>query len=52
MSTIGEQKKFNPRIGGERSREEYIAIMNALNLAKPERIDEAVPANMACGITS
>lgn len=50
VSTIGEEKEFNPRIGGGRSREEYIAIMNGLKLAKPARIGEAVPGNMACGL--
>lgn len=50
VSTIGEEKEFNPRIGGGRSREEYIAIMNGLKLAKPARIEEAVPGNMACGL--
>ena len=50
VSTIGEEKQFNPRIGGGRSREEYIAIMNGLKLAKPARIEEAVPGNMACGL--
>ena len=50
VSTIGEEKEFNPRIGGGRSREEYIATMNGLKLAKPARIEEAVPGNMACGL--
>jgi len=50
VSTIGEEKEFNPRIGGGRSREAYIAIMNGLKLAKPARIEEAVPGNMACGL--
>ena len=50
VSTIGEEKEFNPRIGGGCSREEYIAIMNGLKLAKPARIEEAVPGNMACGL--
>ncbi|MDB4303435.1 MBL fold metallo-hydrolase [Desulfosarcina sp.] len=50
VSTTGEEKEFNPRIGDGRSREEYIAIMNGLKLAKPARIEESVPANMACGL--
>ena len=50
VSTIGEEKEFNPRIGGGRSREQYIAIMNGLKLAKPARIEESVPGNMACGL--
>ena len=50
VSTIAEEKASNPRIGGGRSRDEYIAIMDELKLAKPARIDEAVPGNMACGL--
>ena len=50
VSTIAEEKKSNPRIGGGRSRDEYISIMNGLKLAKPARIEEAVPGNMACGL--
>jgi glyoxylase-like metal-dependent hydrolase (beta-lactamase superfamily II)/rhodanese-related sulfurtransferase len=49
-STIGEEKTWNPRLGGNRTRDEFIAIMNNLNLDMPKRIHEAVPANMSVGI--
>ena len=49
-STIGEEKRFNPRLGGCRSREEYIHIMRSLDLDKPKMIDLAVPGNRACGL--
>ena len=49
-STIGEEKAHNPRIGAQRSKEEFVAIMNGLQLAQPKRIEEAVPANLACGL--
>jgi len=49
-STIGEEKAWNPRLGGNRSRDEFIAIMNNLNLDMPKRIHEAVPANLSVGI--
>jgi sulfur dioxygenase len=48
-STIGAEKSGNARVAGK-TREEFIAIMNALNLPKPKRIDEAVPANLSSGI--
>ncbi|MCE5359447.1 MBL fold metallo-hydrolase [Candidatus Igneacidithiobacillus taiwanensis] len=48
VSCIGEEKHSNPRLAGK-SREEFIAIMNGLDLPKPKRIDEAVPANRLCG---
>jgi sulfur dioxygenase len=48
-TTVGEEKRFNPRLGGGRSEAEFIAIMNALNLPKPAQMDRAVPANLSCG---
>lgn len=50
-STIGEEKKFNPRLQ-VRSAEEYANIMNQLNLDKPKLIDVAVPANLNCGLNN
>ncbi|XP_015791741.2 persulfide dioxygenase ETHE1, mitochondrial-like [Tetranychus urticae] len=47
MSTIGEEKKFNPRM--VTSKEEFIEIMENLNLDYPKMLDEAVPKNMRCG---
>jgi sulfur dioxygenase len=47
-STIGEEKRYNPRLAN-RNREEFIALMNGLNLPRPKLIDVAVPANRACG---
>lgn len=47
-STIGEERRHNPRVAG-RTKEEFAAIMNALGLPKPKKIDVAVPANRACG---
>jgi glyoxylase-like metal-dependent hydrolase (beta-lactamase superfamily II)/rhodanese-related sulfurtransferase len=49
-STIGEEKTWNPRLGGGRPRQEFIDLMNNLNLDMPKRINEAVPANMSVGI--
>ena len=49
VSSVGEEKQFNARVAGK-SREEFIAIMNNLNLPVPSRIQEAVPANLAGGV--
>lgn len=49
VSTIRQELHKNPRLGGGKSREEFIAIMNGLNLPYPRHIDAAVPANLACG---
>lgn len=48
VSTIGEEKRFNPRLAG-RTEDEYVAIMAALKLPRPAQMDIAVPANLACG---
>jgi glyoxylase-like metal-dependent hydrolase (beta-lactamase superfamily II) len=48
QSTIGEEKRFNPRLAGK-SRDQFIAIMNQLKLPPPKKLDSAVPANRACG---
>lgn len=48
QSTIGEEKRGNTRIAG-RSRAEFIALMGALGLPPPKKIDVAVAANLACG---
>ena len=49
-TTIGEEKRWNPRLSGK-TREEFIAVMNGLALPPPRKIEEAVPANRACGRT-
>jgi glyoxylase-like metal-dependent hydrolase (beta-lactamase superfamily II) len=49
-SSIGREKRFNPRLGNNRSEEEFVAIMNALILDPPARIDIAVPGNLHCGL--
>ncbi len=46
-STIGEEKRNNPRL--QLDRDAFIRFMKELNLPRPRRIDEAVPANRACG---
>lgn len=48
-SSIKEEKLLNPRIGLNKTKEEFINIMNNLNLAHPKKIDVAVPANLNCG---
>jgi len=47
-STIGEEKRHNPRLANK-TQQEYVDIMAQLNLAKPKKIDIAVPANLHCG---
>ena len=49
-STIGWEKAHNRRLGGGRSKADFVAIMNDLKLAHPKKIDVAVPANLRCGL--
>ncbi|MEB3291519.1 MAG: MBL fold metallo-hydrolase [Synechococcales bacterium] len=48
VSTIGEEKRWNPRLAG-RSREQFQAFMSQLQLPNPQKMAEAVPANQHCG---
>jgi sulfur dioxygenase len=49
VSSIGQEKLINPRLAGK-TRDEFIELMNNLNLPKPKLIDIAVPANRYCGV--
>lgn len=48
VSTIGEEKRFNPRLAGKTAAE-YAEIMHNLDLPDPKMMDEAIPANLSCG---
>ena len=48
-SSIGHEKAGNARVAGK-SEAEFVALMEALDLPKPRRIDEAVPANLSSGM--
>jgi uncharacterized NAD(P)/FAD-binding protein YdhS/glyoxylase-like metal-dependent hydrolase (beta-lactamase superfamily II) len=48
VSTIIEEKHQNPRFA-DRTREQFITIMNNLNLSYPKKMKAAVPANEYCG---
>ena len=50
VSSIGEEKRFNPRFVG-RDRAEFVTLMGNLNLPNPQKMMEAVPANLGCGET-
>ena len=49
VSSIGQEKARNPRLGGGKSLDEFVAIMAALGLPRPKKMDVAVPANQLCG---
>src|SRR6478609_1158757 len=49
VSTIGEERTFNPRLQ-VKSVDEYVSLMNSLNLPNPKMMDVAIPTNMHIGL--
>jgi len=49
VSTIGEEKAFNPRLQ-VKSVDDYVELMSNLHLPNPKMMDVAVPANMRIGL--
>jgi sulfur dioxygenase len=49
VSSIAQEKNINPRLTNK-TRQDFIELMQGLNLAKPKMIDVAVPANRKCGV--
>ena len=49
VTTVAEEKRHNPRLGGGRSVQEFKAIMDGLGLAHPARIHVALPGNRRLG---
>ncbi|HLK39744.1 MAG TPA: MBL fold metallo-hydrolase, partial [Polyangiaceae bacterium] len=48
-STIGEERRYNPRIGGDAREEDFVGYMHNLGLPHPKRLAVAVPANLRAG---
>ncbi len=48
-TTVSQELKFNPRVGGGKTEEDFIKIMQELKLADPKKLAVAVPANLKCG---
>jgi sulfur dioxygenase len=48
-STIGEERRYNPRIGGDAREEDFVGYMRNLALPHPKQIAVAVPANLCSG---
>ena len=49
VTTVHEEKEFNPRLGKDVNVNDFAVYMNNLGLAHPNKIDIAVPANLKCG---
>jgi sulfur dioxygenase len=49
FSTVGEERRFNPRIGGDAREEDFVGYMENLGLPHPRKMEQAIPANLRCG---
>jgi len=49
VSTVAEEKRFNPRIGGDAREEDFVGYMQNLGLPHPKQLAIALPANLQCG---
>jgi glyoxylase-like metal-dependent hydrolase (beta-lactamase superfamily II)/rhodanese-related sulfurtransferase len=49
VTSVGEERRFNPRLGGEIGEADFTGYMRNLRLAHPKKMDVAVPANLKCG---
>lgn len=49
VTSVGEERRFNPRLGGDIGEEDFVGYMKNLILPHPRQIDVAVPANLVCG---
>ena len=49
VTSVREERRFNPRLGGETGEADFTGYMKNLRLAHPKKLDVAVPANLKCG---
>jgi glyoxylase-like metal-dependent hydrolase (beta-lactamase superfamily II)/rhodanese-related sulfurtransferase len=48
-TTVREEKRYNPRIGGQADERDFVGYMENLGLPHPKKIDIAIPANCRSG---
>jgi glyoxylase-like metal-dependent hydrolase (beta-lactamase superfamily II)/rhodanese-related sulfurtransferase len=48
-TSVEEERRFNPRLGGDIAESDFVGYMNNLGLPHPKQMDIAVPANLRCG---
>jgi glyoxylase-like metal-dependent hydrolase (beta-lactamase superfamily II)/rhodanese-related sulfurtransferase len=49
VTSVREERRFNPRLGGEIGEGDFTGYMKNLRLAHPKKLEVAVPANLKCG---
>jgi sulfur dioxygenase len=50
VTSVAEERRFNPRLGGDIAVGDFAGYMANLRLAHPKLLDVAVPANLRCGL--
>lgn len=50
VSSVGEEKAHNPRMGGLADERDFVGFMQNMKLPHPKQIAVAVPANLRCGM--
>ena len=48
-TSVMEEKRYNPRLGGALSEDDFVGHMRNLALPRPRQMEVAVPANLKCG---
>jgi len=49
VTSVAEERRFNPRLGGDIGEKDFVGYMSNLGLPHPKLMDIAVPANLRCG---
>ena len=49
VTSVAEEARYNPRLGGQLSQSDFAGYMAHLGLPHPKKLDIAVPANLVCG---
>ncbi|MBS0445007.1 MAG: MBL fold metallo-hydrolase [Proteobacteria bacterium] len=49
VTSVAEERRYNPRLGGDVDEADFSGYMNHLGLPHPKLMDIAVPANLRCG---
>jgi sulfur dioxygenase len=49
VTSVAEERRYNPRLGGDIGESDFVGYMSNLGLPHPKLIDIAVPANLRCG---
>jgi glyoxylase-like metal-dependent hydrolase (beta-lactamase superfamily II)/rhodanese-related sulfurtransferase len=49
VTSVEEERRYNPRLGGDVGEADFVGYMRNLGLPHPRQMEVAVPANLRCG---